>query len=142
VNSLAKEVILIKKRFFENFIRSSGHMLHHMVIVGLSAGLALALPLAVRLFWKAFLTNRSLTRGKMEEVTNKDSESEGVPKNNSGEENGTSSSPWTCENDLSTGDFSIARQNIHRGLHPRGKEVFLLRSKSPICEKAGWIAFL
>jgi len=35
-------------------------MLYHMVIVGLSAGLALALPLAVRFFWKEFLTYRFL----------------------------------------------------------------------------------
>lgn len=60
MNSLAKEVILIKKRFFENFIKSSTHMLYHTVIVGLSAGLALALPLAVRFFWKEFLIYRSL----------------------------------------------------------------------------------
>src|SRR5512147_2512171 len=102
-------------------MKSSGHMLHHMVIVGLSAGLALALPLGVRVFWKELLIAQSLTRSKMEEIMNKHSERQGVHKNNSEGENGTFSSPWTREDDRSTGDFSIARQqNIHRGLHPRG----------------------
>ena len=35
-------------------------MLYHTVMVGLSAGLALALPLAVRFFWKEFSIYRSL----------------------------------------------------------------------------------
>ena len=84
-----------------------------------------------------------LNEVKMEEVTKKDSASHGVPKNDSEGENGTFSSPWTREDRVYTGDFSIAeRQNIHSGLHPGGKEFFLLRSKNPICEKAGWIAIL
>ena len=142
MNSLREEAILIKKRFFENFIKSSGHMLYDMAIAGSNSGLALALVLAVRLFGKAFLTNRSQIRSKIEDVTNMNSESHEVPKDNREGENGAFSSPWTREDRLCFGDFSIARQqNIHRG-HPRGKEVFLLRSKNVICENAGWIAFL
>jgi len=34
------------------------------------------------------------------------------------------------------------RLNLHSGLHPGAKEFSLLRSKSPICETAGWIAIL
>ena len=142
MNNLGEKAILIKKRFFENFVRSSGHMLYDIAIAGSSSGLALALLLAVRVFWKAFLTDRSQIRSKIEDITNKDSESHGVPKDNREGENRTFSSPWTREDRLCFGDFSIARQqNFHRG-HPRGKEVFLLRSKNVICENAGWVAFL
>jgi len=45
---------------------------------------------------------------------------------------------WTREGPFFTGP----RQNLHHGTHPGGKEFFLLRPKSPICEAASWIAIL
>jgi hypothetical protein len=38
------------------------------------------------------------------------------------------------------GFFASPQQNLHSGLHPGGKEFFLLRSKNPVCEAAGWMA--
>src|SRR4030043_624793 len=55
MDSLAKEVILIKKRFWDDFIKGSSYMLSHIVIVSFSAALALSLPLAVRFVSKEFL---------------------------------------------------------------------------------------
>jgi len=55
MSSLAKEVILIKKRFWDDFIKGSSYMLSHIVIVSFSAALALSLPLAVRFVSKEFL---------------------------------------------------------------------------------------
>jgi hypothetical protein len=54
-DSLAKEVILIKKRFVDEFIKGSTPMLYHIVMVGLSAALALSLPMAVRFMARQFL---------------------------------------------------------------------------------------
>jgi len=55
MDSLAKEVILIKKRFWDDFIKGSSYMLSHIVIVSFSAALALSLPLAIRFVSKEFL---------------------------------------------------------------------------------------
>jgi hypothetical protein len=55
MNSLTREVALIRKRFVDDFIKGSGHMLYHIVVVGLSAALALSLPLAVRFVAREFL---------------------------------------------------------------------------------------
>jgi len=60
MNSLIKEVILIKKGFFEDFIKGSTHMLYHIVTVGLSAALALSLPTTVMFIAKEFLIYWSL----------------------------------------------------------------------------------
>ena len=54
-DSLTKEVTLIKKRFFDGFIKGPTQMLYHIVIVGLSAALALSLPTAVRFMAREFL---------------------------------------------------------------------------------------
>jgi hypothetical protein len=48
MHSLAKEVILIQKRFWEDFIKGSSYVLSHIMIVSFSAALALSLPMAVR----------------------------------------------------------------------------------------------
>ena len=55
MDSLAKEVILIKKRFWDDFIKGSSYIISHIVIVSFSAALALSLPLAVRFVSKEFL---------------------------------------------------------------------------------------
>jgi len=60
MNSVIKEVLLIKKRFFEDFMKSLTGMLYHIVIVGLSAAFALSLPLVVRFVAKKFLIYWSL----------------------------------------------------------------------------------
>lgn len=60
MNSLTKEVTLVKKRFFEDFIKGSTHMLYHIIMVGLSAALALSLPMMVRFIAKKFLIYWSL----------------------------------------------------------------------------------
>jgi len=54
-DSSAKEVILIKKRFFDDFIKASTPILYHIGMVGFSAALALSLPVAVRFLAKQFL---------------------------------------------------------------------------------------
>jgi hypothetical protein len=60
MNSLSKEVILIRKRFFEDFIKGSTSMLYHIVMIILSAALALSLPMTVRFIAKKFLIYWSL----------------------------------------------------------------------------------
>jgi hypothetical protein len=55
MHGLAKEVTLIKKRFWDDFIKGSSYMLSHIVIVGFSAALALFLPVAIRFVAKEFL---------------------------------------------------------------------------------------
>ncbi len=55
MQSLAQEVILIKKRFWDDFIKGSSYVLHHMVMVGLSAALALSLPIVIRFVAREFL---------------------------------------------------------------------------------------
>jgi len=60
MNGLRNEVILVKKRFFEEFIKGSTRLFHHIVMVGLSAALALSLPMAVRFIAKKFLIYWSL----------------------------------------------------------------------------------
>jgi hypothetical protein len=60
MNAVGKEVRLIKKRILENFLKSATRMLYHIVIVGLSAALALSLPMTVRFIAKKFLVYWSL----------------------------------------------------------------------------------
>jgi hypothetical protein len=60
MNGFTKEVILVKKRFFEDFIKGSTYMLYHIVMVGISAALALSLPLTFRFIAKKFLIFWSL----------------------------------------------------------------------------------
>lgn len=55
MHSLAEEVILIQKRFWDDFIRGSSYLLSHLVIVSFSAALALSLPMAIRFVAKEFL---------------------------------------------------------------------------------------
>jgi len=59
------------------------------------------------------------------------------------EENETLPPPWAHENAICPGNFAAPGQrHLRSGLHPGGKEFFLLRSKNPICETAGWINIL
>ena len=59
------------------------------------------------------------------------------------EENQTFSLPWTHENATWFNNFSApGRHHLRGGLHQGGKEFFLLRSKNPICETAGWMNIL
>jgi hypothetical protein len=55
MNHLAKEVVLIKSKFWENFIKGSSHMLYHLLTLGLSAAFVLSLPLMVRFVTRKFL---------------------------------------------------------------------------------------
>jgi len=55
MHSLAKEAILIKKGFWDDFIKGSSYLLSHLVIVSFSAALALSLPMAIRFVAKEFL---------------------------------------------------------------------------------------
>ena len=144
---------MFAKRFFDDFIKGSTPMLYHIVMVGFSAALALALPIVVRFMVRQFLfywsrigevRREKMNGAKMEGVTNTDPTNHVILQNVSeGEENETFSPLWTHENPVFPGDFPFAgRQNFHSGLHPGGKEFSLLRSKNRICETAGWIAIL
>jgi hypothetical protein len=55
MHRLPKEVILIQKRFWEDFIKGSSYVLSHIMIVSFSAALALSLPRAIRFVAKEFL---------------------------------------------------------------------------------------
>jgi hypothetical protein len=60
MNHLTEEAILIKKRIFEDFIKGSTHMLYHILMVGLSAVIALSLPMTASFIAKQFLIYWSL----------------------------------------------------------------------------------
>ncbi len=60
MNHLTEEAILIKKRIFEDFIKGSTHMFYHILMVGLSAVLALSLPMTASFIAKQFLIYWSL----------------------------------------------------------------------------------
>ncbi len=60
MNGLKKEVALVKKRFFEDFIKGLTGILYHIVMVGVSAAFALSLPATVMFISKKFLTYWSL----------------------------------------------------------------------------------
>ena len=60
MNHLTEEAILIKKRIFEDFIKGSTRMLYHIALVGLSAALALSLPITANFIAKKFLIYWSL----------------------------------------------------------------------------------
>lgn len=152
-DSSAKEVILIKKRFWDDFIKGSTPMLYHIVMVVFSAALALSLPMAVRFLAKQFLLywsrigevrRKKMNGAKTEGVTNMDPMNHMILRNvREGEETETFSPLWPHECRVFPGDFPFAgRQNFHSGLHPGGTEFSLLRSKNPICETASWIAIL
>ncbi len=55
MHSLAQEVILIKKRLLDDFIKGSSYVLHHIVMVAFSAALALSLPFVIRFVAREFL---------------------------------------------------------------------------------------
>jgi len=55
MHSSKKEVILIRKRFWDDFVKGSTPMFYHIAMVGLSAALALSLPMAVRFMARQFL---------------------------------------------------------------------------------------
>jgi hypothetical protein len=55
IDSSTKEAILIKKRFFDDFLKSSTHTVYHILVVGFSAALALSLPMVVRFMAREFL---------------------------------------------------------------------------------------
>ena len=46
---------MIKKRFSDDFIKGSSYVLHHLVMVGFSAALALSLPIVIRFVAREFL---------------------------------------------------------------------------------------
>jgi len=84
-----------------------------------------------------------LNEVKMEGATNTDLTNHAIPQNNNEVEKETFSPLWTHGIRAFHGDFFTHVRGIsHSGLHPRGKEFSLLRSKNPICETAGWIAIL
>src|SRR4030043_982598 len=60
MNHLTEEAILIKKRIFEDLIKGSTRMLYHIALVGLSAALALSLPITANFIAKKFLIYWSL----------------------------------------------------------------------------------
>jgi hypothetical protein len=60
MKGLLKEVVLVKKRFFEDFIKGSTGVLYHIVMVGLSTAFVLSLPMTVRFIAKKFLICWSL----------------------------------------------------------------------------------
>jgi hypothetical protein len=144
---------MFKKKFLDDFVKGSTPMLYHIVVVSSSAALALSLLLAVRFVAKQFLLYWSRTgevrREKMN-GTRTAGTTDAEPTNHvilrnirEGEETEPFSPLWPHECRVFPGDFPFAgRQNFQTGLHPGGKEFFLLRSKNPICETAGWIAIL
>ena len=141
------------KKFLDDFIRGSTSMLYPVVMIGFSAALVMALPMAVRFIARQFLSHwsriRELRREKMngarkDGATKTDpTDYQNLQKVREGDENRTISPFWPHENRISPSNFPLARpQSVQGGLHPGGKEFFLLRSKNPICETAGWIAIL
>jgi len=74
------------------------------------------------------LTNEVLTNGNPQDDDRKREEDQAF------------SPLWAHENATCLGNFSTSgRRHLHSGLHTGAKEFFLLRSKNPICETAGWI---
>jgi len=85
----------------------------------------------------------SLNEKKMNVLPNTELRNDQSTQNDNEGENGTFSLPRDRGNYPCPGDsYIIAGRHIHNGLHPGGKEFYLLRSKNPICEAAGWIAIL
>ncbi len=141
------------KKFLDDFLKGSTPFLYYVVILGFSATLALALPIAARFIVRQFLLRWSRTggaaRAKMtgvntEGVLNTDSANHGIPRNvRDGREN-EAFSPLRSEGHRIFPDDSpfAGRQNSKSGLHPGAKTFFLLKSKNPICDTANWIALL
>ena len=78
---------------------------------------------------------------KTNAATNRDLTDHLIPQNENKGGNRTSPPLWTHRDFIRAGDTCGAmRQNLCSGLHPGSKEFFLLRSKSPMGENAGWIA--
>lgn len=70
-----------------------------------------------------------------EAVSRTDLPPEVVPRKDNSAEN------WAYRELVRDSNFSGSLQrNLRNGLHPGGKEFFLLRSKNPVCEAASWIA--
>jgi hypothetical protein len=91
-------------------------------------------------------TGNEVKREKFYEMKTYVAESRGLtnhvtPQNETKGENNTFPPLWTHGDFICAGDSCGAlRQNLCSGLHPGSKEFFLLRSKSPMAESAGWIA--
>jgi hypothetical protein len=82
-----------------------------------------------------------LNQTKIDKTLNGDLAKNKVADNNDKEEDRTYPPFRTLRTCGSAGDSRMGlRQNLHGGLHPGGKEFFLLRSKNPVCEASGWIA--
>jgi hypothetical protein len=141
------------KRFFDDFLNGSTPMLYRVVMMGFSAAIALALPMAIRFMVRQFLCCRSriaaaerkrMNGVKMEGVSNTDStDHRSLQHLREGEGNETLSPLWADDHRIFPDDSPFAgRQHSQSGLHPGGKTFSLLRSKNPICETASWIAIL
>jgi hypothetical protein len=78
---------------------------------------------------------------KTNAATNRDLTDHLIPQNENKGGNRTSPPLWAHRDFVRAGDSCGAlRQNLCSGLHPGSKEFFLLRSKSPMGESAGWNA--
>jgi len=55
MKGLTKEVRMVKKRFIEDFIKGSSPMLYHIILLVISAALALSLPWTIRFIADKFL---------------------------------------------------------------------------------------
>lgn len=77
---------------------------------------------------------------KTNAATNRDLTDHLIPQNENKGGNRASPPLWTHRDFIGAGDTCGAlRQNLCSGLHPGSREFFLLRSKSPMGESAGWI---
>jgi len=93
-------------------------MLYPLVMMGFTAALAVALPMAVRFMARQL----RLLRPRIAD---------------------TLSPLWPADHRIFPDDPPFTgRHNSQSGLHPGGKEFSFLRSKNPICETASWIAIL
>jgi hypothetical protein len=82
---------------------------------------------------------------EVEGITSPDMNSthQGVLREQKEDENDTSYTPRNHGvHGFHSGPFTPGQRILHGGLHPGSKMFFLLRSKNPICESAGWIAIL
>ena len=106
------------KRLFDDFINGSTPILYPLVMMGFTAALAVAMPMAVRFMAKQFLSHRHRIADTLRPL-------------------------WPHDHRIFPDDSPFAgRKNLQSGLHPGGKEFSVLRSKNPTCETAGWIAIL
>jgi len=141
------------KKSLDEFIKGSTPMHYHILTVGLNAALVLSLPVAVGFIARQVLlrwfrrgkTRREKMNGTRTARTAGSESTNQVLLQNVGErERNEIFSPfWMRQSRLSSGDFpSPGRRNFLGGLHPGGKEFSFLKSKSPMCESAGWTAII